>query len=421
MNLADILDQVEEFAAQFVAFPSEETRTAFVLWAAHTHVVDAFESTPRLALLSPEPGSGKTRAMEILELLVPRPWFTTNTSSAALFRSMADEAGIPTVLLDEADTVFGPRAAKEHEDLRGLINSGHRRGASTKRCVFIGKTIAVEDFPSFAPVALAGLDDLPPTIMTRSLVIRMRRRAPHEIVLPFRRRLHGGAGEELRELLAQHLQAVAGHLEAAYPDMPEGVTDRDADCWEPLLAIADEAGSHWPERARVSSVSLVTANRGGGETFGIRLLSDLRGVFDRLDVAHLPTVDLIVELNGLEDAPWGGLRSGPLDSRELAKRLKRYGVTPLVYRVGKATTRGYARTDLLDPWTRYLLAPTAAAPLPPENAVTGVTSETPTAAVDDDCNLPNNISQRCVKCAGALYEADRIAGSDTCSDCELHR
>jgi len=32
----------------------------------------------------------------------------------------------PTILLDEADTVFGPKAG-ENEDLRGLLNAGHQR------------------------------------------------------------------------------------------------------------------------------------------------------------------------------------------------------------------------------------------------------------------------------------------------------
>jgi hypothetical protein len=69
----DVLDDVRTFLTRFVAFPSAAAADATILWAAHAHVIDSFESTPRLALLSPEKGSGKTRTLEVLELLVPKP------------------------------------------------------------------------------------------------------------------------------------------------------------------------------------------------------------------------------------------------------------------------------------------------------------------------------------------------------------
>ena len=107
---AELLASVEEFLARFVAYPSEHARVAHTLWIAHTHVMDAWESTPRIAFLSPEPGSGKTRALEISELLVPRPVEAVNVTPAYLFRKVGAEEGRPTILYDEIDTVFGPKA-----------------------------------------------------------------------------------------------------------------------------------------------------------------------------------------------------------------------------------------------------------------------------------------------------------------------
>ena len=80
-------------------------RVAVTLWIIHCHAVDAFESTPRLALLSPEKGSGKTRTLEVLALLVPGPMHAVNMTAAALYRVVADQQ--PTLLLDEADTYLG--------------------------------------------------------------------------------------------------------------------------------------------------------------------------------------------------------------------------------------------------------------------------------------------------------------------------
>ncbi|HET9256859.1 MAG TPA: DUF3631 domain-containing protein [Pseudonocardiaceae bacterium] len=251
---AGLLDEVAAFLARFVAFPSPAALTAAVLWVAHAHAIDAAESTPRIAFLSPEPGSGKTRALEVCELLVPHPMHAVNATPAALFRAVKDLASRPTILFDEIDTVFGPKA-KENEEIRGLFNAGHRRGAVAYRCVGEGTRQKVEPFPAYAAVALAGLGDLPDTLMSRAVVIRMRRRAPGEHVEPFRHRIHAAEGHELREALAEWTASVATELETAWPAMPPGITDRPADVWEPLLAIADAAGGSWPDRARRACVT----------------------------------------------------------------------------------------------------------------------------------------------------------------------
>ncbi|HEY5454137.1 MAG TPA: DUF3631 domain-containing protein [Acidothermaceae bacterium] len=362
----ELLDDVERYLRRFVAFPSDAAAVAVALWVAHAHLVDSFESTPRLAVLSPEPGSGKTRVLEAVELLVPRALFTLNASSAALFRKVSDEAGRPTVLIDEADTIFGPRAAKEHEDLRGFVNGGHRRGAMALRCVVKGKTIEVEEYPCYAAVALAGLDDLPDTIMSRSIVIRMRRRAPGERVDPFRRRVDGPPGDELRERLEKWAADAASRVDGAWPEMPDGIEDRNADVWEALLAVADEAGGEWPERARVAAVALVADARRGGESLGVRLLRDVRDAFGQED--KLSTEALLERLTAMDDAPWADLRGKPLDARGLSRRLGKYEVAPKTLRIGDKTPKGYERTDLFDAWARYL-------PAPPEESATSATTQ----------------------------------------------
>ena len=62
---ATLLNDVHAFLGRFIAYPSEHAHTAHALWVVHAHLMSAWESTPRIAFLSPEPGSGKTRALEI--------------------------------------------------------------------------------------------------------------------------------------------------------------------------------------------------------------------------------------------------------------------------------------------------------------------------------------------------------------------
>jgi hypothetical protein len=361
----DLLNEVRAFTGDFVAYPSSAAHVAHVLWIAHTHLMDAWESTPRLAFLSPEPASGKTRALEVSELLVPNPVEAINVTPAYLFRKVGDDNAKPTILFDEIDTVFGPKA-KENEEIRGLLNAGHRRGATAGRCVVHGKTVTTEDIPAYCAVALAGLGWLPDTILTRSVIIRMRRRAPHEKVTPFRRRVHAPTGLALRRQLAAWGKTLVTDMTAARPEMPPGIEDRDADIWEPLLAIADAAGEPWAEQARTAAVELVAVSREAEHSLGIRLLADLRTVFGSTDA--MSSKDILPALIALDEAPWGDLKGKPLDERGLARRLRQYGIKPDRVRQGRVQSRGYTRADLHDAWIRYL------PPLP--SSVTSVTSVT---------------------------------------------
>jgi hypothetical protein len=153
---AKLLFEISEFLGRFVCYPNEHAQIAHTLWVAHTHMMEAWETTPRLALLSPEPQSGKTRAMEVSELLVPNAVETVNMSSAYLFRRIGADAGMPTLLMDEVDALFNGKS-QAAEEIRGLLNAGYRRGALVGRCVIVGKTVETVESPSFCAVALAGL------------------------------------------------------------------------------------------------------------------------------------------------------------------------------------------------------------------------------------------------------------------------
>jgi hypothetical protein len=216
---------------------------------------------------------------------------------------------------------------------------------------------------------MAGLGWLPDTILSRSIIIRMRRRAPDEKIEPFRRRVHAPIGEALRRRLAGWAATILDEATQARPEMPAGVDDRDADVWEPLLAVVDIAGGAWPKRARAAAVALVAVAREVEPSLNIRLLADLRTVFG--DEEQMTTKRILAELCLLEDAPWNDLKGKPLTDNQLARRLRQYGVKSKVIRVGTTTPRGYVREDLYDVWRRYL------PPLPdkPATAATVATSQ----------------------------------------------
>jgi hypothetical protein len=406
---APLLDDLQAFLARFVVYPSQRHSDAHALWIAHCWWMDHWESTPRIAFLSPEPGSGKSRALEVTEPLVPRPVHAVNTTSAYLFRKVSDPLGRPTILYDECDTLFGPKA-KEHEEVRGMINAGHRRGAVAGRCVVRGKIVETEELPAYAAVALAGLDDLPDTMMSRSVIVRMKRRAPAESIEPWRRRINGPEAAELYKRLLDWSTA-ATPLEDGWPDMPAGVEDRDADIWEALLAVADLAGGHWPDTARAAAVALVNEAKARPPSLGVVLLGDIRTVFNEDGRDLLPTADLLHWLNDMETSPWAVIRKGnPLNAHGLARRLGRFGIGPS----RTSAVRGYSRHDFIDAWSRYLSTET----------VTSVISDAPAADRDGvtvvtlpmEAN-PDGPSPRCA-CGEELVHPESIRRGN-CTRCFL--
>ncbi|MBA2408936.1 MAG: DUF3631 domain-containing protein [Gammaproteobacteria bacterium] len=365
---AALLDDVRGFIRRFCAFPDDHALTAATLWAAHAHMIEWLHITPRLALLSPEPASGKSRVLEILELLTPDAMLTINASPPAIFRSLENRQ--ITLLFDEIDAVFNKRGKDDtHEDLRALINAGYKRGATILRCV--GPRHDVTNFPVFCAVALAGLGDLPDTIMSRSVIIRMRRRAPSERVEEFRTRRNQPEGHALRDELSAWAAQVGASCGDAWPTLPPGIVDRPAEIWEPLIAVADAAGGHWPTTARDACLALCRVADDRTVSLGIRLLSDLRIVVGHADALYTETIlRRLTEGDDLDaDAPWSDLYGKSLGERRLASMLKKYDIkSEKVRERGGRPLQGYRREHLWDAWQRYLPSPVPAQAERPEQA-----------------------------------------------------
>lgn len=350
------LDLIEDFMGRYVAFPSDDARTATVLWIAHAHLLEALETTPRIAFLSTEPGSGKSRALEAVSALVPRPMMAADTSVAVLYHKTAQGEERPTILLDEVDVIFGQYATPASEALRGILNSGHTRFGRTWRMDGVGANMQPREFPTFAAVALAGLGNVPDTITTRSVVIRMRRRAPNEMVSPWRERDVRPEANEIKASVEEWANLVRRRVSEARPEMPAQVTDRPADVWEPLIAIADAAGGIWPERARTAAVNILAA-ASSATSIGIQLLRDIRRVIqdpERMLSERIPSAQLVNGLLDLPDSMWHELNGKDFTTRDLARKLAKYEIVPKNIRFGTVTQRGYSLHQFTDAFDRYL-------------------------------------------------------------------
>ena len=347
-HLARVLDDVTRYIRRYVVL-SDTQAVACTLWVAHCHAFAAAEATPYLNVTSAVKQSGKTRLLEVLEPLVPGPWFTGRVSAAVLTRKV--DAETPTLLLDESDAAFSHRS-EYAEALRSMLNSGYRRSGRSSLCVARRAGLSYRDFSTFCPKAIAGIGALPDTVTDRSIRIALKRRAPDERVARFRLRDAARAGAPLRAQLAAWRVTALEVLRDAAPEIPPELDDRAADVWEPLLAIANLAGSDWATRARRAATVLSRLVSVDDDTIAVRLLQDVRQVFTEETIG---SADLVHRLVRLEDRPWADWRSGcPISQARVAMLLRPFDVYPTKLRFGERTANGYTKRMFDDPWSRYL-------------------------------------------------------------------
>jgi hypothetical protein len=361
---AVILGQLHDALTRYVILPSPEAAAAVALWIAATHAQAAWQHAPRLVIRAPEKRCGKSRLLDIVEGTCHNPLITVNASPAAVYRAIGTDTP-PTLLVDEADTIFGGKNAEANEDLRGLLNAGHQRNRPAIR--WDSNTRSLETIPTFAMAALAGIGAMPDTIEDRAVVIRMRRRAPGETVAPFRHRRDRPALTVVSASLARWLGAHLPDLEKAEPVMP--LEDRAADTWEPLIAVADLAAGEWPELARHAAVEL-TSERDATASISdrIRLLTDIRAAFGEAEA--LPSTTVIARLRSDPEAPWGDHGPAGINAMRLGSMLREYDIRSANIRFGEPIGRvkGYYRDDFADAWARYCL-PEAGVAVPAVPAV----------------------------------------------------
>jgi curved DNA-binding protein CbpA len=402
---AALLDEVRGTAAEYVVFPTEAAADAVTLYAAATHAASRLECAPRLVIRSPVKRCGKSRLLDVLSQLVADPLLTVDISAAALVHSL-DPFDPPTVILDEADAIFGRalRGDEKAEHLRGLLNAGFGRGRPYKR--YNASTRQVEDCPTFALAILACIGGLPDTIEDRAVVITMGRKTPDEKVRRYRRRDQPRI-RTLGEQLSAWVLPRARMIGDAEPALPDALNDRQQDAWEPLLAVADAAGGDWPKRAATAALELA-AEVEADTSLGERLLADLRDVFGDADAMHGDAI--LAGLLKISEAPWGDYYGKPLNARGLARLLKPYGVASVQVRVGGEGRKGYRRDHLHDAWTRYL-SPSRGGSETSEPSETPQVSGLPPVSVSDGKRNRNLDTPSDLQCFGVSEVSDTPPGS----------
>lgn len=354
---------------------SQETAQAVALWITMTWFIDHVQVAPLAVITAPEKRCGKSMLLFLIGRLVPRPLMASSISPSALFRSI--DAWQPTLLIDETDACL-----RDNEELRGLINCGHTRdSAFTVRCV--GDDHTPKRFSVWGAKALSGIGHVADTLMDRSIILELRRKLPHESVDRIR---HADPGlfSELRSKLARFSDDNSELVRMARPDLPNVLNDRAQDNWEPLLAVASVAGGGWLQAATAAALKL-SGSESPALSTGTELLSDIREIFEQKKADRITTAELIKELVSDDEKPWATYNKGfQIKPRQIAAKLKGYGIHSKTIRTGFDTAKGYDRDQFTEAFSRYI-------PLLPPPSVTASqpVSNQPLSVTDNPSRYPS--------------------------------
>jgi Protein of unknown function (DUF3631) len=356
-----VIERIVSVVIQYIVV-SRAAALVSALWVIHTHAFEAANYTPYLFIKSATRRCGKSRLLDVLMLLVARPILVGDTTVAALFRSILDPK--PTLLLDEQDGLRrGLRDSSD--DMRRMMNAGSERGRTVRRCEQVGRKQEVVAFDVFCPKALAGIGNLPDTVMDRALTVELERKRPNDKVDRFTKDDADALAAPLRAAAARWAEDNLAALKGAKPTLPDALDDRAKDIAEPLLAIADLAGGRLPADAREAIIGLRRVAQAEDGDRRVDLLGDIRAAYDECGKDFLASNKLVEALTRDESSQWCEWRRGdPITSAALARQLKHFHIYPHAVQIAGVQTRGYRRTQFEEAFERYL--PSDDATKPPE-------------------------------------------------------
>ncbi|MDA2935490.1 hypothetical protein MYX82_14310 [Acidobacteria bacterium AH-259-D05] len=244
------IDRLAQFLERFVFFKDKSLYLLIALWVIATYKTQLFEYTGYLFAYSPETECGKSRLLEVLDQLVfNSSEILISPSTALLFRT----AHGTTQILDEIDSW------PNHDDLRGVLNAGFKKGAVVKRLHRDEKGEYQEvKFPVYAPRALAGigLRILSDTTRDRTFALEMLRQTKEEKREKFRLRKLRDQMNDLREeielfsIVEEDKVVELYDNDQGFPYL-EKFRDRTIDIAEPLAAILEATYEGHPELEKV--------------------------------------------------------------------------------------------------------------------------------------------------------------------------
>lgn len=343
----------------------QESAAVSAAWVLASHSYETWDRHAHLAITSVEKRCGKTRTLQVLTPILPKPLATSNISPAAVYRLI--DSRKPTLLLDEAQCLTR-RGNESTEALREIFCAGIDRNSVVYRCG--GKTMEdVLEFPIYCPKVLALIGELDGVLADRCLPIKLERKTAAEIVLPYRSREVEQRGKALLAEIEQWATDSKEQIAATYADIEPFpiANDRMAELLMPLQTVLSVLGDDETLEMLMSYIAVLDKQDQENNSPGVLLLAACKEIFaTHAQGGFITTQTLIEELVKRELEPWHRWNDGdPINPEKLAKLLKPYTIKPSkksqrVKFGGKehiTSLRGYYTKPFTKVWERYLPPP----------------------------------------------------------------
>lgn len=334
----EVLEAIGGVIDKYAIFPNRESRDAVVLWISHSWVYKNFVATPRLHIYSSEPGSGKTRVMDLVCGMVRKSQDAVNARPSMIYEAIDMNESV-TFSIDEVDNLFGRKGSNNaYKQLLAVLNAGF----TSKGTTLAGSPGSYREMSLFTPVVMAGMGRLPDALHTRSIRIPMRKAGSAGNLEAFRARKVEFEFSQVRSMLEKWARSTGPALELLFPDIP--LNDRDADKWEPLFCIAEMAGDDWLKRVSRAARLLERDDAGDDIPMSVRMLRDIETIITEGGLSERDNIFTRVLQAGLVDLGWD---ERFVRDRAIAKVLGDFAIEPGTVRVDKATAKGYKVSDLM--------------------------------------------------------------------------
>ena len=368
---ASLAEEIRDRLNTHVIFGSSHDADATTLWIFGSYLMETWRLWPRLLIVLPTKACGKSTLLEVIDAMAHRGLITSNASAAVIFRAI--EAWGPTLLLDEADTWL-----KQNEEAAGILNSGHtRRTARVLRVQEVDGAHLPVAFSTWCAMVIAGIDAQRDTLVSRSVIISLRRKLPSETAMKPPVELH----EQLlhvRRKIARWTADNALTIGAMEVEPPACGDDRLQDNFTPLTRIAEALGGPWPDRIASAYIASAQAEDEDAEPAGIMMLRDLAELFASRGADRMASSEIVGDLIVMEERPWSEWRHGkPLTAQTVAKLMKPFSVRARVLKLHGSSARVYLRADVEAAAARYTAQKRNPVTLQQKPKVTGFSKRNP--------------------------------------------
>lgn len=342
------LSDVRDLLGAFITAQNPADLDMITLWIAGTHLAarGVSNTIPRLAIVAPSYGAGKSTALDFVRRLSHKGETVTSNVSDALIPRILQSEGFTTLCIDEADRVIKP----ENAGTMAVLNAGWQRGATARinqPSSDGGWTPSKIDV--FSPVAMAGNGlRIAADVRERTLTVRLIKSAG----VAEARWNEGlqGVDDRLRGRLSAWADRASRDVRVKRPRVPDGLAGRDRDRWSLLLSAGRGTGGSWVTKAEALAVADRDARAAEAAAVGVapnhQLAFDLFKVWRQGELA-VGTRDLADRLIVENPEVWGAPSGKLLTPTSLGWRLSQfYGVSPQQ----RGRVRGFSLADVRRVW-----------------------------------------------------------------------